>query len=441
MPRRILITNNTLAGRAGTELYVRDVASELLARGHQVVAYTSLLGEVADEIRAATIPVVDRLDALSVPPEVIHGHHHLETMTAVLRYPEVPAVYFCHGWLPIEEMPPKFPRILRYVAVDQTCRDRLIDENGIPPERVRLLLNFVDLKRFKPRGPLPEKPARALVLSNNATESGNLPAIRDACARFDISVDAVGQAVGNSTRCPESLLPHYDLVFAKGRAALEALAVGAAVIVCDTIGAGHMVTPRNMEALRQLNFGVRVLRNRIDVETIGAEIARYDASQAAEVSRWVRRNAGMDDAVDQLIKLYEEVIEEHRQTATVNAAQEMQAASAYLRHWVPNLTRQRQANLQHELLARDYQSLREAHEATGAEVRQLKESSEQLSREIDALKAVTAQLEAERNTARLALAEAFSSSTMRFRDWLVGLPLIGPRMKSLARLTAARLGK
>jgi hypothetical protein len=437
MPRRILITNNTLAARAGTELYVRDVASELVGRGHQVVAYSSVLGEVAEEIRAATIPVVDRLDAVSVPPDLIHGHHHLETMTALLHYPEVPAVYFCHGWLPVEEMPPKFPRILRYVAVDQTCRDRLIDENGISPERVRLLFNFVDMKRFKPRGPLPEKPARALVLSNHATESGNLPAIREACGRFAVSLDAVGHAVGNPTPCPEKLLGGYDLVFAKGRAALEALAVGVAVIVCDAVGAGPMVTPHNMEALRQLNFGIRALRNRIDVETVAAEIALYNASQAAEVSAWVRRNAGLNGAVDQLIKLYEEVIEEHRQSATVNAAQEMQAASAYLRHWVPNLTLQRQANLQHELLARDYQSLRQAYEATRTERRQLQES-EQLFREIDALKAVTAQLEAERNRARLDLAEARSSSTMRLRNWLVDLPLIGRGLKTLARLASAR---
>jgi hypothetical protein len=410
MPRRVLITNNTLAGRAGTELYVRDVAAELLARGHQVVAYSSVLGEVADEIRAATVSVVDRLDPVSIPPDVIHGHHHLETMTALLHYPEVPAVFFCHGWLPVEEMPPKFPRILRYVAVDRTCRDRLIDENGIAPERVRLLLNFVDLKRFKPRGPLPEKPARALVLSNQATESGNLPAIRGACARFGISPDAAGHAVGNPTACPEKLLRGYDLVFAKGRAALEALAVGAAVIVCDAVGAGPMVTPRNVEALRQLNFGIRALRNRIDVETISAEIARYNASEAEEVTRWVRSNARMDDAVDQLVALYEEVIEEHRQRPKPDTTEEMRAASAYLRQWLPNLSVQREAR-------------------------------ERLTREIDHLKAVISQLEAERNTARQALAETLGSSTLRLRDWLVDLPVIGARMKSLARVASARLFK
>ena len=97
---RILITNNALAGRAGTELYVRDVALSLLARGHRPVAYSATLGEVAQELRAATIPVIDDLNSMSVAPDIIHGQHHLETMTALLRFPGVPAVYFCHGWLP-----------------------------------------------------------------------------------------------------------------------------------------------------------------------------------------------------------------------------------------------------------------------------------------------------------------------------------------------------
>jgi hypothetical protein len=54
---RVLFTNNTLAGRMGTELYVRDVAVALLKRGHQPIAYSTILGDVADELRAAGIPV------------------------------------------------------------------------------------------------------------------------------------------------------------------------------------------------------------------------------------------------------------------------------------------------------------------------------------------------------------------------------------------------
>ncbi len=155
-PLKVLFTNNTLASRCGSELYVRDVALGLLERGHTPLAYSTVLGEVAEELRRATAPVVQDLAAIASPPDIIHGQHHLETMTALLHFPHVPAVFFCHGWTPWEEMPPRFPRIFRYVAVDELCRERLVYESGIAENRVEVLLNFVDLRRFQPRAPLPE---------------------------------------------------------------------------------------------------------------------------------------------------------------------------------------------------------------------------------------------------------------------------------------------
>src|SRR4051812_40372726 len=121
---RVLLTNNTLNERAGSELYVRDVALCLLRRGHSPVAYSTQLGPVANELRAATVPVIDDLSLLAAPPDVIHGQHHVDAMTAMLRFPDVPAVYFCHGWLPWEEMAPLFPSVRRYVAVDDLCVER-----------------------------------------------------------------------------------------------------------------------------------------------------------------------------------------------------------------------------------------------------------------------------------------------------------------------------
>ena len=56
------------------------------------------------------------------------------------------------------------------------------------------------------------------------------------------------------------MLGQYDIVFAKARCALEALAVGNAVVLCDTVGVGPMVTTGEVDRLRRLNFGVRALR-------------------------------------------------------------------------------------------------------------------------------------------------------------------------------------
>jgi hypothetical protein len=57
----VLITNNTLAPRAGTEMYVRDLALGLQRRGHSPVVYTTRAGEVARELRRATVPAAEYL--------------------------------------------------------------------------------------------------------------------------------------------------------------------------------------------------------------------------------------------------------------------------------------------------------------------------------------------------------------------------------------------
>ena len=338
---RVLLTNGALVNRAGSELYLVEVATRLLALGHSPVAYSPCLGPLAAELRAATIPVVDDLAAMAEPPDVIHGQHHLPAMTALLHFQGVPAVFVSHGWAPWEEAPPRFPRILRYVAVDYTTRERLVSEAGIPPERVEVVLNFVDLERFQPRGPLPATPRRALVFSNQASEATYLPAVREACSRLGIELDVAGVAAGQPAARPEALLPRYDLVFAKGRAALEAMAVGAAVVLCDQSGTGPMVTAESFDRLRPLNFGIRTLREPVAPDVLEREIRRYDPADAAEVSRRLRAQAGLEPAVDQLAGLYQGVVDEHRERGPASAGEEGREAAAYLAWLDPHLQERR----------------------------------------------------------------------------------------------------
>lgn len=328
---RILITNSTVAWRSGTELYVRDLACGLLERGHTPVVYTPKIGPLAQEIRDRSIPVTDRLDSITAPPEIIHGHHNLETMTALLHFTQTPAIFVVHDNLAFQDVPPRFPRILRYVAVDQTCRDRLAFEHGIPEERSRLMFNSVNLARFKPRSPLPPQPRRALIFSN--ASSVHFAAVREACARSGLEVEVLGHDSGNVSTKPEEVLGQYDIVFAKARCALEALAVGAAVVLCDFRGVGPMVTAGEVDGLRRLNFGHRTLRSEISPDVIAREIARYDAADAAEVSRRIRAVAGFDLMLDEIVALYSEVIEEHVTSPKTDAEAELRAAANYL-HWL-----------------------------------------------------------------------------------------------------------
>ena len=327
---RILITNHFLRGRTGSELYVCELATSLLRRGHTPIVYSPQLGPTARELRKTTVPVVDNLDAVGAPPDLIHGQHHVETMSALLRFPNTPAVFFCHGWLPWEETPPQHPRILHYVAVDDTCFDRLVSESGIPVDRVSVILNSVDLEQFLPRPPLPPKPARALVFSNGAKESTHLGAVREACRRSGLTLDVIGADAGNVSTRPQEVLGQYDIVFAKARCALEAMAVGNAVVLCDLLGTGPMVSTGEFDKLRRLNFGIRTLSRQIDAGVLEKEIARYDARDAAEVSQRIRATAGRDAAIDQILALYQEVVDSFKGTARDQEA-EGRAEAGYLR--------------------------------------------------------------------------------------------------------------
>ncbi|MDQ3818630.1 MAG: glycosyltransferase family 4 protein, partial [Acidobacteriota bacterium] len=325
---RVLITTYNLSVRGGTQMHARDMALGLLERGHTPIVYSTQLGDAAREIRDKTVVVTDNLNTVSVAPDIIHGNHHLEAVTAMLHFPGVPAVHTVHGNLGFLSAAPKFSRILRYLPVDYTCCDRLIYEYGIPEDRICVILNSVDLKRFTPRRALPALPKRALVFSNYA--GSHLKAIREACARHGLSLDCIG-ADTNACAEPEKVLGKYDIVFAKARCALEAMAVGAAVILCDYQGLGPMVTSSELDRLRAMNFGHRALRKEINADLVAGEIARYDATDAAEISRRIRATAGLDKMVNETIREYHEVLAEYKAAVGPDLEAEEREAASYIR--------------------------------------------------------------------------------------------------------------
>ena len=342
MPRlKILIVNATLASLTGTETYVRDLALGLLRKGHSPIVYAPELGPIAQQLQRSTVPVVDNLNRVGVVPDIIHGNHNTELITALLHFDSVPAIFYCHSWRDWISSPPAHPRILAYVGVDDTCRDRLVCEHGIAEKRVRVQLHGADLERFKPREPLPDRPARALVFSNNANQWTHLNAVKEACKRTGIEVDVVGSGVNASTLSPESLLSQYDLVFAKARCALEALAAGTAVVLCDAAGSGPLVTTGDLDRLRRLNFGIRALSEKVDPDLLVREIERYDSRDATEVTRRVRASSGLESVVDDALSLYREVIAEFRDRPVSQWTDENRAVAEYLR-WMTLAVRRKQ---------------------------------------------------------------------------------------------------
>ena len=325
---RILLVNVTLATRTGTETALRDLALGLRTTGHKPMVYSPELGEIADEIRESGIPVFAQLEDLSDEPDIVHGNHHVQTVEALLKFRNARGLFVCHDRWAHHSAPPRLGRLLRYVAVDYNCLERLTEEYGIPQHLTRVIYNSVDTSRFLSRPPLPQHPQRALVFSNYAGPGIYLDAVQQACALLNLPVDVLGSIAGSSSSAPELMIGGYDLVFAKARCALEAMAVGAAVVLCDTPGLGPLVTSAQVEALRPWNFGARLLREPLDPRGIVRQVQRYVAADASAVSRYIRGRADLSTALEQYVHLYDELMSEPLPPPTTVARE----LDEYLRH-------------------------------------------------------------------------------------------------------------
>ena len=308
--RHVLLANLTLAGRTGTEVVTRDVAVGLARRGYLVSVYAPASGPIADEIATHGARVYTRLSDVPGTPDVVHGHHHVQTVEALLQFPAARGVFVCHERTAPHSIPPRLDRIKRYVAVDRNCLERLTVDWNIPASQTRLILNAVDVQRFAQRPPLPKAPERALIFSHTTRPGSHVGLVRDACATLGLPVDVVGAGGGTVVAAPEQLLPRYDLVFAKARCAIEAMAVGCAVVLCDSAGMGPMVTMTDYRALREWNFGARTLRDPLDVAALISRVRRYDAAEARTVSHAIRAEADLDTALNRYVGVYEEALAE-----------------------------------------------------------------------------------------------------------------------------------
>lgn len=309
---RVLITNIRLTFWGGTEVYVRDLAIALQGRGVQVEVYSPLLGDVAEEIRRSGIHVSDSIDGLQQTPDIIHGHHTRETLDVLSAFPEVPAIYVLHARDCPEDTPPKHSRIVRYLAVDHNTLEQLLTVEKIPERDTEVFLNWVDTKRFILRKSWSAKPAKALVFSNYADKGNHFRVIQEACEVAGLELDCRGGGIGNPVGDPENILGGYDIVFAKAKAAIEALATGAMLIPCDFRGLGETINSRNFAHIRKYNFGMKILNRPIETQLLLEEIKKYDPVEIKKAAIRIRKEAALDSYVEHMLSVYRQTIKRYQ---------------------------------------------------------------------------------------------------------------------------------
>ncbi len=302
---RVLITNIVLEGRSGTEVVTIELAQGLSRRGHQVAVFAPFTGPSASILGKEGILVTHQIDELPWKPDIIHGHHNIAAAPVLARYLDVPAIFVMHDATQDLNRPPATPQIVRLYAVDQINRDRYLADARIKSKSVDLLPNCVDLDRFQRRDPLPQRPRRALLLTKN---SGHIDAVREVARRTDLVLDEIGPAFNRVVDDLHVRLRDYDIVFATARMALEALAVGCAVVVCDGRGLAGLVTADVVDQWRLDNFGLKLLSQRPTVENLLTQVQRYSAQDAVNVQHRIRKMAALSDHLDSVETIYHSII-------------------------------------------------------------------------------------------------------------------------------------
>ena len=358
-PLRILLAMCYLVHRTGAEMFTRDLALWLRRRGHAVTILATAFGDMADELRHASIACITDVADMAARPDVIIGNTHHETVRALLHFHDVPVLTICHDRSAEHGRPPQFSQVVRHIAVDENCAERLVHEFGIEREHIELIQNGVDLSHFLPRTPLPAAPRSALVFSNYASHDAQLEEIRAACAERGLTLDVIGSGTGNHLPDPAAALGRYDVVFGKGRCATEALVSGNAVVVLDpSSGMGEMVTAATVAHARRWNFGRALMTRPITRQNVMAELDKFDAEDAGEAAAWMRANGGLDATLCALETCVQRVTD-GREIIAVPAEQRAREMARYMDDWI----RRGSATTAHLGLASLHQHVAGLHQA------------------------------------------------------------------------------
>src|SRR4051794_43295 len=191
---KILMTQRALVAWAGTEMLTIEVANELAKRGHDVAVYAPQVGFPASVMIPSGVWVRSRLSDLPWSPDVIHGHHHLQAMAAIGYFDDVPAIYYSHGIIPWPEQVPVHGRIYRYIVMCAAMAPGLATTEGIARDRVVVIPNFVNTRRFSEVRRAPVRPAKALLYGGAGFTPQELLTLEQACAAQGMSFEKVGYA-------------------------------------------------------------------------------------------------------------------------------------------------------------------------------------------------------------------------------------------------------
>lgn len=299
---KIVIANERLAKRTGTELAARDVAHALQKRGHDVVMTALELGPLAREMADVDGLQIAQPDSIGFQPDVIHLNDLGLAQTLSEQFPSVPMLLHWHKFVPEDfALPSENIRVL--CGTTPRINDKIERLTGTVPDA--LLGNFVDFSRFSARQTkLPSRPSQLLLVGQQKRGMRMLTLMLMVASRNRVRLNLVGPRFLKRVDNLPAHAAQFDLAIASGRCALECIAAGTGLVVADSNGVGDFVTTANYDRFRDGNFSYGSFSGELSYKRLLAAVQKYDAEEAQAVHEKVRREADIATQIAQIEELY-----------------------------------------------------------------------------------------------------------------------------------------
>jgi len=313
---KILITNHHLKNKEGSELFTLNLVIELKKKGHQVMVFSPILGEISEEISKMGVFVTN--DILSIEKEkidIIHAQHNTTAILARSIFPNTPMIFMAHGVLPeLEQAPSIDLNISKYIAVSEEVAENLKSKNQIPKEKIEIIRNFVDTEKFRSKNNVNEKLRNLLVISNHYVQEVK-EIVEKVAKELDLRVEHIGLPE-NSVTNVENYINNSDMVITLGRGALEAMSCERNLIVYDMHGGDGFVNEENFFEIRKNNFSGRKYKKQYSVESFRNELLKYNPKLGKKLRDIVIKENSREVFVDKLENIYKKCINEKQKNYT-----------------------------------------------------------------------------------------------------------------------------
>jgi len=287
-------------GVGGSESYLLTIGEHLQRLGHDVTLSVVETGEFADLAADRGLRVVDNDRDLPDSCEALLAQDGIVSLALADRYPTTPQVFRASSDVFDFQLPPQLPGIVSAIVCVSERVARRVRALALECPVVRLR-HPIDTVRFSSLRELPERPRRVVALSNYLS-GRRLNIAREACDRVGLDLQIVGGA--SKTLATPAALAEADIVVAKGRAALEAMACGRATYVFDVFGHDGWVTPDSYAALEADGFAGLAHGAVVETDRMERDLRAYDQRMGPVNRDLILLHHRAQDHVQELVSLF-----------------------------------------------------------------------------------------------------------------------------------------